>query len=156
MQHKTVQDVMNPDVLSVQEGMTVEDLAAFFEENEVSGAPVVDDSGRLVGVVSLRNLVRSLAGSRNAAPDRSDPGYFVREWEEHFNPEDLKHLRVVATEVTVGDLMSREIVTVTKETDVRSCARQMLERRVHRLLVTEGGELRGIVTSFDLLQLVAE
>ena len=155
MQHKTVKDVMNADVLSVHEGMTVEDLAAFLEENEVSGAPVVDDGGRLVGVVSLRDLVRSLAGSHNAAPDRSDPSYFVREWEDQFNPEDLQRLRVVDTEVTVGDLMSREIATVTEDTDVRSCARRMLERRVHRLLVTDGGELRGIVTSFDLLQLVA-
>lgn len=156
MQDMTVQDVMNADVLSVHEGMTVEDLAAFFEENEVSGAPVVDDGGRLVGVVSLRDLVHCLAGSHNAAPDRSDPSYFVREWEEHFNPEDLQRLRVVDTEVTVGDFMSREILRVTADTDLRSCARQMLDHRVHRLLVTDGDQLRGIVTSFDLLRLVAE
>ncbi|HEX9735292.1 MAG TPA: CBS domain-containing protein [Thermoanaerobaculia bacterium] len=156
MLNKTVKDVMNADVLSVPEGMTVEDLAAFFEDNEVSGAPVVDDGGRLVGVVSLKNLVHSLAGSRNAAPDRSDPSYFVREWEDHFNPEELQRLRVVDTEVTVGDFMSRQIHTVTEDTGVRSCARKMLELGVHRLLVTDGDQLRGIVTSFDLLQLVAE
>ena len=80
----------------------------------------------------------------------------MREWEEHFNPEDLKHLRVVRTDITVGDLMSREIFSVTEDADVRSCARQMLDRRIHRLLVTDGDRLRGIVTSFDLLQLVAE
>lgn len=152
----TVKDVMSTEVLTVHEGMAAEELAAFFKENEISGAPVVDDDGQLVGVVSLKDLVRCLAGSHNVAPDRSDPDYFLREWEEHFNPEDLKALRVVDTEATVGELMSRTIYSVSEETDARTCAREMLEHRVHRLLVTTDGQLRGIVSAFDLLRLVAE
>ena len=156
MQDKTAKDVMNADVLTVEEGMTAEDLAAFFEDNEISGAPVVDAGGRLVGVVSLRNLAAAATHSGNAAPDRSDPGYSLREWAEQFNPEDLKQLRVVDTETTVGDLMTPVLHTVALDTSVAECAQKMLEHHVHRLLVAAGDELQGIITSFDLLRLVAE
>lgn len=156
MQDKTVRDVMSPAVITVNDRMTAEELAACFEDNEISGAPVVDDDGKLVGVVSLKDLVRSVAGSGTPAPDRSDPAYFLREWEEQFNPEDVKQLRVIATETTVGDLMSTAIHSVSESASARACARKMLEHRIHRLLVTEDGDLKGIVTSFDLLQLVAE
>lgn len=156
MRRKTAKDLMNADVLTVEDRMTAEELAAFFEDNEISGAPVVDGAGQLLGVVSLKDLARSLPGSGNAAPDRSDPALYLKEWEDHFNPEDLKHLRVVDTEITASDLMSRTIHSVSGSTPVAECARRMLEHHVHRLLVTEDGQLRGILTSFDVLRLVAD
>jgi CBS domain-containing protein len=156
MQNKTVKDVMNPDVITVRDRMTAEELAACFEDNEISGAPVVDDEGRLVGVVSLKDLVRRVTGSGSPAPDRSDPVYYLRDWEDQINPEDFKQLRVVDTETTVADLMSPVVHSIPEGMSAKACARKMLEHRVHRLLVTEDGELKGIVTSFDLLQLVAE
>lgn len=156
MQNKTVRDVMNPDVITVRDRMTAEELAACFEENEISGAPVVDDDGRLVGVVSLKDLARCVTGSGHPAPDRSDPAYYLREWEDQLNTEDFKQLHVIDTQTTVADLMSTVVHSIPEGVSARACARKMLEHRVHRLLVTEGGELKGIVTSFDLLQLVAE
>ena len=54
----TASDLMNPEVLTVQTGMTVRELASFLIDNEISGAPVADSEGRLVGVVSLRDLMR--------------------------------------------------------------------------------------------------
>ena len=61
---------MNPNVLVVQEDMTVEELARFLVESEISGAPVVDPEGRLVGVVSVTDL----------AAERANPDFFVSEW----------------------------------------------------------------------------
>jgi CBS domain-containing protein len=68
----TAADVMNPNVLMVQEDMTVEELASFLFENEISGAPVVDPTRRLVGVVSVTDLARSVAqGTDLAAAGRT-------------------------------------------------------------------------------------
>ena len=155
MQDKTVRDVMSPEVITVRDRMNAEQLAACFEENDISGAPVIDDDGKLVGVVSVKDLVRSVVPSGATAPDRSDPAYFLREWEDQFNPEDVKQLRVVDAEVTAADLMSGAVVSIPEDATTASCARKMMDHRVHRLLVTRGEELLGIVTSFDLLGLVA-
>lgn len=156
MRDKTVKDVMSSNLITVRDRMTAEELAACFEDNEISGAPVLDDDGRLVGVVSLKDLMRSVTGSGHPAPDRSDPAYFLREWEEQFNPEDVKQLHVIDTETTVGDLMSPLIHSIAEDESAAACARRMLEFRIHRLLVTDGEDLKGIVTSFDLLRLVAD
>jgi len=50
---------MNPNVLAVREDMTVEDLSAFLLDNEITGAPVENVRGQLVGVVSLADIVRA-------------------------------------------------------------------------------------------------
>lgn len=55
----TARDLMNPEVLTVETSMLVRDLAAFLVDNEISGAPVEDAEGRLVGVVSLVDLAAS-------------------------------------------------------------------------------------------------
>ncbi len=156
MKQRQAKDIMNPGLLVVREGMSVEDLAVFFTENEISGAPVIAHAGSLVGVVSLSDLARSVTASGNVAPDRSDPDYFVRGWEDRYNPEDLKQLRIVAEEVTVRDLMSTVVHCIAENTSVAECARRMLSGHLHRVLVTRGDRLLGIITTFDLLRLVAE
>src|SRR5688500_20212458 len=70
-------DVMIPNVLMVQEDMTVGELASFLVESEISGAPVVDPAGRLVGVVSVTDLARSVAEDLDG--DRQSPDFVVSE-----------------------------------------------------------------------------
>ena len=52
-QARRVKDVMNPDIMTVADDMTTEELARYLTEHEISGAPVVDGQGHLIGVVSL-------------------------------------------------------------------------------------------------------
>ena len=62
------EDIMNPDVLTVNANMRVRDLAGFLSEHEISGAPVTDDAGRPVGVVSIMDIVSvDVAGSRDSS-----------------------------------------------------------------------------------------
>ena len=62
-------EVMNPDVITVRDDMTVQEVAAFLTENQISGAPVEDGEGRLVGVVSYADIARA-AKSQPAITDR--------------------------------------------------------------------------------------
>ena len=55
------QDLMNPDVLTVPEDMSVRELAAFLLDNQISGAPVVHSNDELVGVVSMTDIVAASA-----------------------------------------------------------------------------------------------
>ena len=155
MQDLKVQDIMQTSVITAQAGMSADELASFLADNEISGAPVVDGSGKLVGLVSLRDLAKIKRGEA-VRGDHGDPSAYLRGWEEYFNPEDLHVLRVENGNVTVRDLMSPAIHIVAEEDSVASCARTMLDGPFHRLLVARGDSLVGIVTTFDILQVVAD
>jgi predicted transcriptional regulator len=74
MKNLTAKDVMNPKVLSVRDDMTLHELATFLTENEISGAPVLDDCGKLVGVVSLTDIALSEAERAAIEHEQSPSG----------------------------------------------------------------------------------
>jgi predicted transcriptional regulator len=73
MRTLTANDVMNTEVLTVRVDLTVRELAAFLTEKQISGAPVVDLDGRLVGVVSVTDVAESDAERPDLVGDRSSP-----------------------------------------------------------------------------------
>ena len=94
MRDLVAKDVMNSDLITVPADMTVAELAEFLVENEISGVPVEDAEGRLVGVVSLSDVARSLTGRDEAVLTHRDSDYYLRSWEDRFNAEDIAGLRV--------------------------------------------------------------
>lgn len=154
----TAADVMNPNVLMVQEDMTVEDLASFLVEREISGAPVVDAAGRLVGVVSVTDLARSVAQGTDPA-DRQGPDFFVSEWGGTLSRDRIEELRFgerleERPEMRVRDIMTPAIYSVDAETPIPEVAETLINDRIHRLLVTSAERVVGIVTTSDLLGLL--
>ena len=153
MKELTAADVMSPDVLAVEPGMTVHELACFLTEHQITGAPVLDRGGRLVGVVSETDLAEAETERGEAVDDRSDPGADLRGWEDEAEPDEMRelHLHVTSTQ-TVGDIMTPTAYTVPDDTTVSEVARTMVTGRIHRLLVTRAGRVVGIVTTLDLLK----
>ena len=146
---RRVFELMNPDVVSLRPEQSVADAQRILAEKSVSGAPVVDDSGRVVGVVSQNDLVRTAAH-----PDTAEhAGQFFSSIEEF---ADLGATPVAAGSVRVGDVMSKRVYAVGRDTGVAVAANIMRERRIHRLIITDKGVLVGIVTSLDLLRVVEE
>jgi CBS domain-containing protein len=157
MRDLIARDVMNPDVLTVRDDLSVVELAEFLVDHEISGAPVEDVEGRLVGVVSLTDVATALAGARDeTVVDHAQPGWYVKTWEEKFNPEDLAGLRVAHSEATVGEIMTPAVFAVDEELPVWKVAERMIHSRVHRLLVTRDKKVVGILTTSDLLGLLAD
>jgi len=149
-------DVMNEDVLTVPEDWSAKQLAEFLTENEISGAPVVDVHASVVGVVSLTDLARAEVEEGRIVPDRSDPDYWVRGWEEKVSEEDLAGLRLEEDGPLVSDLMNPAVFSVDEDTSISDIARSMIDARIHRVLVTKGRKIVGIVTTTDLLGLLVE
>ena len=85
---KTARDIMIHPVFAVRENWTVRELASYFIEKSISGAPVLDGSGRLTGVVSLSDIVDQVTRDREPAP-ASRHG-----WEGRYNSEDLRGLAI--------------------------------------------------------------
>lgn len=139
---------MQTDLLTVTPETPLLDVQRMFAEEEIHGAPVVSEDGVVCGVVSTLDLVR--AGRDSDRGTAASIAYFR---------EDQMSAAVMECAVeggydklTVGDVMTRELVTVTPDTPVAEVAHAMRNQRIHRVLVLEGRELVGVVTSFDLLR----
>jgi CBS domain-containing protein len=148
-----VKDLMNPDVMTVTDEMTTDALARFLLEHEISGAPVVDSQGRLVGVVSMTDLGRSLAESSD--DELSPRAGFYRDDPADLTLEDLGQRYVENRTAIVRDVMTPEIHQVPQTASVADVARIMVEQHIHRVVVTHGKEPVGMITSIDLLKMIA-
>ena len=132
----TVKDVMTAEVVVVRRETTFKEMAAVLRRYRVSALPVVDDAGRVVGVVSEADLLAKKA--------LADPGVAA----ELLHHQDVRK----AEGLTAGDLMTRPAVTAAPEDPVEQAARMMHFMRVKRLpVVNSGGELVGIVSRSDVL-----
>jgi CBS domain-containing protein len=140
---------MNPDVVSARPGMTVDEVRHLLATRGISGAPVVDDSGRILGIISLSDLVRR-SDQRTTV---GESGRFFSNVEEY---RDLADLPRDVSDAPVESLMSKEVYTVPRDASAATGASIMRERKIHRLLVTDRGLLVGVVTSLDLLRVVEE
>lgn len=146
---RRVFELMNPDVVSLRPEQSVAEAQQLLAARSVSGAPVVDDSGRVLGVVSQNDLVRTAAH-----PDTAEhAGQFFSSVEDY---ADLGATPVPAGSTRIAEVMSKRVYSVNRDTGVAVAANIMRERRIHRLLVTDRGVLVGIVSSLDLLRVVEE
>jgi CBS domain-containing protein len=146
---RRVGELMNPDVVTLPADATVGEARKRLAERGVSGAPVVDDTGRVLGVVSQNDLVR-LENRRETA---GESGRFFSDVDDY---GDLAQVRVDQAGKPISSLMTRDLHFVTRDTGAAVAANIMRERRIHRLLVLDSGVLVGIVTSLDLLRVVEE
>ena len=147
---RKVKDLMSADIMTVADDMTTEEVARYLIEHEISGAPVVDEQGHLVGVVSMTDIGRSAAEAVASARTGFERDDVPETALEDYGPHDVEDRAV-----TVRDVMTPAIHQVPVTASAAEVARRMVEHHVHRLVVTEGKEPVGIVTSMDLLKLIA-
>ena len=149
------EDIMNPDVLTVKASMPVRELAGFLSENEISGAPVTDEEGRPVGVVSVMDIVSvDVAGGKGSAAEIS--GYYARAFEHGFDAEEIRGTGAELEDLEVEDIMTPVVISVGRDAPVSQIARMMLTDHIHRVIVRDGETIAGIVTSFDMLRLFVD
>lgn len=150
-------DLMTRDLISVPPTMDLSTLARLFLHQGVTGAPVVDQDGLVVGMVTQSDLTRARASeddlcdllysSAGRAADR------LRDHEYGPYPGDDWGLEEGAPELVVADVMNREIFCIAEDASLAEVAREMLSLGVRRLLVTsDRGETLGLISSTDLVR----
>jgi CBS domain-containing protein len=101
---RNVKDLMNPDVMTVPDDITTDALARYLTEREISGAPVVDSQGHVIGVVSMTDIGRNMGEPADIESSRSSD--FYRDIAADLTLEDLGQRYVEERAVTVRDVMT--------------------------------------------------
>ncbi|CAD7697515.1 unnamed protein product [Ostreobium quekettii] len=145
-----VSQVMNRDVVVLTEDMPIRKAMQAFLSNGISGAPVVDAVGRIVGVLSETDIIATDTGNTGADGSAREPVpiKFLPLFVADSDREDIRAL----LEQPVGQLMSRDPYYVEPGTPVVHAAKLMIEKQVNRLPVCIDGQVVGILTRGDVLQ----
>ena len=131
-----VKEIMEPAVISIKSDATYEEAARVLYQNEISGAPVVDESGKVVGVVSEEDLFRIVYPYYRSYYDH--PEMYIDYEEREKKMSEIRNHRVEI-------FMSKNVVGVDPETPVLQAGAVMLARDIMRMPVIKDGQLVGIV-----------
>ena len=138
-----LRELMTTDVITIGPDASLQGAARRMIEAGVSGLPVTDESGSLVGVITEADFVKNEAGRRAAKRARL-LGWFTRDTE------------IPDTERKVGDVMTPDVITLGPDVDHAEAARVMEKAGIKRIpVVGEGGELIGLVSRSDILRAFA-
>ena len=150
--------VMQRNVHTIAPDVSLPELERAFVDQRVSGFPVVD-KGKLVGIVSRSDIVRQLVLEHHLAERTSD---FYFDGAAGFHETPLVTFDQVSDRVgerieqlKVKDVMSRGLFRVSPNQPLKVVAQILLDNRVHRVLVTDNDHLLGLVSSLDLVGLIA-
>lgn len=154
----TAKDIMQTHVITVGVDDPLMSVYRLFTDEEISGAPVVNERGELEGIITLRDLVRDHRAGEDAAGEDNvffqgeslDDGHAIQSTDRAFTETLISR--------TASDVMSQGIISVDPEMPVSEVAEILIVHRIHRVLVLEKAEggrcLMGIISLFDLVELL--
>lgn len=140
-----VGDVMKKDVVSILKGTPYREVAKILIEKKVSGAPVIDEAGKIIGVVSEKDLFRAIY------PSYED---FYESPESHLDFEELEREVKGANHKKVEDFMSSRLITADPETPILKIGALMVATGIHRVPVVENGKVVGMVGRGDIYRAI--
>ena len=140
-----VRDVMSAPVVSVRPEMPLKEVARLFIERRISGVPVIDDAGTVVGVVSEADFLVKERAPHQEQAHRGLIGFLAGD-------DEAAAARAKVEAATAGAAMSSPAVTICSDCSLREAAALMVDTRINRLPVVEDGRLVGIVTRSDLVR----
>ena len=148
---KTVSEIMTTDPITVSPETSLEDAIKILADKKISGLPVVNSQGDLIGVISETDLTWQATGV-------DTPPYIMFLDSVIYLQNPAKHNQEVhkALGQTVGEAMSERPTTVNENQLVPEAARIMHEKKVRRLpVINDQGKLTGIITQGDVIRMMA-
>jgi CBS domain-containing protein len=146
-----VRDIMQAEVVTVGPQTTVRDLASILAQHKISGMPVVDAQGKVLGMVSEADVI--LQDAEFHFP------YYIQFLESVIYLQSMAKFEErfrKAFGTKVSEVMSTDVVEISPEASIYDAATLMADHKVNRLPVVEDDRLVGIVTRGDIVQAIAD
>lgn len=147
LQAQTAADLMVPNPISLPAESTLEQAMTLFTEKGIAAAPVIDEGGRPIGVISRSDIfIHQVEDARRQRPD-----YFHSP--EGAAPSPKRNPGPATKPTHVADVMTPAVFAVGPDTHVGRVVSDMVGLHVHRLFVVDGdGVLVGVITAMDVLK----
>jgi CBS domain-containing protein len=138
-----VKDIMKREVVSLRPDMSVKNAIGELFKLEISGLPVIDDSGRLLGMFTEKDIIRSIL-----------PSYVEKVGSFMYEnlPKAINKKISELANMNVQDIMRKEVITVGEELSIAEVARIMLTQRLRRIPVVKEGKVIGIIARGDIVK----
>jgi CBS domain-containing protein len=144
-------DLMTKNVVTVTPEIEVTEIAKLLAERHISGVPVVDKVGKLLGIVSEADMVVRAAQPHFPRYIPFLEGVIFLENPSHYEREVQKMLAV-----TAADIMTEKVVTAPPTATLEELATLMTENNINRVVIVERGKIVGIVTRGDIVRTLAQ
>lgn len=145
----TAADIMSTDLITVNLETSVRELARVLVDNKISGAPVLDDEGRLAGIVSQSDLVAQ--NKKLHIPTTVT----IFDWVIYLEGTDrLKAEMDKIAGTRAADIMSKGVISVAPTASLEDVATIMTEKKVHTIPVVDGERLVGVIGKLDIVRAV--
>ena len=149
-----VEDIMVKDIIKVKPDDTVKEVALKFAENNISGAPVVEND-KLVGVISESDILEHIKKACKKFDMVFDPTPLTKLGIIDFREEKSKNMEETyktAGKTLVSDVMKTDLITTTPQEFVKNAATLMVGKKINRLPVVKDDKLVGILTRGDIIK----
>ena len=140
-------DIMKRDVITVKPEATIREIATILIENKISGVPVVDAGGKLVGIVTEGDLLYKENNPRIPEYINILGAIIYYRGVERYN-EDFKKLMAG----TASEIMTAKTIVVSEEESIEKIASLMIQHDIKRIPVVKGDQVIGIISRADIIQ----
>ena len=147
-------DIMTKNVICVNPDMRINELNKAFIKDGITGAPVVDESGNLIGVVSKSDIVNYDFKKGMHATSMSDYYSSTGLEPQQMTDDFIKTDTLTFVDATVKDIMKSSVITAQPDDSIQDLSREMYDKKIHRLVIVEGNKVAGIVSTLDILKIV--
>lgn len=140
-----VKQIMKTNIIKIKKGTNLKETAKILSDNQISGAPVVDEKDRLIGIISEKDIFRALY------PDYEE---FYLDTGLRVDFEKIEDRVLEVSKLKVEDIMIKDIISVTPDTSLVKIGAIMLARNIHRVLVLDENKPVGIVSRRDVYKAI--
>jgi Mg/Co/Ni transporter MgtE len=145
-----IKDIMTKKVVTVSPEMDIHRLAELFMKKNISGAPVVDKNGKLLGVVKEESVI--FQDKKVHLPTFINLAFgFLALGTARYN-EEIKKI----TASKVSSIMEKDMVTINSNTEIEDVATLMIEKEIYYLPVVDKDKLVGVITKKDIVCAIAK
>ncbi|MDH3346694.1 MAG: CBS domain-containing protein [Desulfobulbaceae bacterium] len=144
-------DIMTREIVTVLEETSVKDLAKLLSEKKISGVPVINDNGNMIGIVTENDLIDQTKKVHIPTVVGILDSFLFLESPKKLN-KDLQKM----AGIKAGEICCREVIAVEETTPLDEIATIMSEKKIHTLPVTNNGELIGIIGKSDIIRTLAQ